>query len=679
MSDKNVKWHVPGRRAGLDDRIRAEFNIGPLVERVLVSRGIVSREAVSAALGIDLPAYDPFLMKDMDRAVARIEKEIAAGGKITVFGDYDVDGLTSAFILSDWLESKGVECSVYIPEREGEGYGMNSDALEKIAASGTKLIVSVDNGINAVEEAAAARALGMDMVVTDHHTPGPVLPDCCAVVDPHRVDCPYPNKHLAGVGVAFKLLCALERGAEAGLIARYGDMLSLGTVADVCEVTGENRRLLTAAEPVLTNTKNFGLRALASKCSCPAPTLGDIGFRLAPRLNAAGRMGSAADAMKLLKSADPAEAEANAELLCRANSRRQAVETKILSEAEALLAEEDVEENRGIVLYSESWKLGVLGIVAAKLADRFGVPVIMLADENGTLKGSARSGGDYDVFGAMSRAAQDIASCGGHRAAAGIKVSKENLPEFKKRFLAITRAEIPCGGLGRYIEADAEVEPGEINFRSVCELERLAPFGQGNKQPVFCMRDMRLASVATMSEGKHSRLDAEKAGSRLSAVWFGNNAEALGFANSDFADIVFTADINEFRGVKSVRLTLKDMAFSGDGAMETYRELINGGTSEKQPPSREVCAAVWNEVKNICQPVTADFLLRRVNRSCFVGSLELLAILRAFSESGLTLGPEFKTGSFFEEISITPAPPTGKKAALWETEIFKAFGKERAV
>ena len=676
MSEKCIKWLVRGKPERLDASVREEFNIGPLVERVLVSRGITQRDEVAQSLGIGLPAYDPFLMKDMDKAVSRINRAIEAGERITVFGDYDVDGLTSAFILSDWLENKGAACDVYIPEREGEGYGMNRDALEKIAASGTALIVSVDNGINAVEEAVAAKSMGMEMVVTDHHTPGAVLPDCCAVVDPHREDCPYPNKHLAGVGVAFKLLCALEGGKEESLIAKYGDMLALGTVADVCEVTGENRRLLTACEPVLRSTKNYGLRALCAKCSCPEPALGDIGFRLGPRLNAAGRMGSAIEALKLLKSPDPATAEANAEFLCQANSRRQSVETKIVSEAEKLAEDENAENDRALVLYSEDWKLGVLGIVASKLADKYGVPVIMLANENGLLKGSARSGGDYDVFSAMSRASEGIASCGGHRAAAGIKLAPENLGEFKKRFLAITSAEIPFGGLCSCIEIDSEVSPEDISYPSVTELERLAPFGQGNRQPVFCMKDALLAGVASMGDGRHSRLSVENSRMSFSAVWFGTSAQKLGFLNGDYADLVFTADINEFRGVRSVRLTLKDMAFSEERAMEEYRRLLSGGTCRNLPPTRESCAVVWNEIKNSSGEMTARELLHRVHRSLHIGCLELLAILRAFCEAGLTEGPEFVLWRFDEKINVVPAPPTGQKAALWDTEIFKAFGKE---
>ena len=676
MSEKCVKWLVRGKAEKLDEAIRNEFNIGPLVERVLVSRGITERDEVAMSLGIGLPTYDPFMMKDMDKAVNRINKALENKEHITVFGDYDVDGLTSAFILSDWLENKGAPCDVYIPEREGEGYGMNRDALEKIAEEGTTLIVSVDNGINAVEEAKAAGEMGMEMVVTDHHTPGAVLPDCCAVVDPHREDCPYPNKNLAGVGVAFKLLCALEGGNESRLIEKYGDMLSLGTIADVCEVTGENRRLLTECEPVLRSTKNYGLRALSAKCSCPEPTLGDIGFRLGPRLNAAGRMGSAIEALKLLKSADPAVAEMNADFLCQANSRRQSVETKIVSEAEMLVEDEDIENNRGLVLYSEEWKLGVLGIVASKLADKYGIPVIMLANENGLLKGSARSGGDYDVFSAMSRAAEGIASCGGHRAAAGIKLAPENLSEFKKRFLAITSAEIPYGGLCSCIEIDSEVCPADINYSSVVELERLAPFGQGNRQPVFCIKDTRLASVASMGDGKHSRLTVEKGKMNFSAVWFGNSAQKLGYMNGDYADLVFTADINEFRGVRSVRLTLKDMAFSEERAMEEFKALLSGGTCSALPPCREVCGVVWNEIKARSGEMTARELMHRVSRTVQIGCLELLAILRAFNEAGLTVGPSFEEWRFDEKISIIPSETAGQKVALWETDIFKAFGKE---
>ncbi|MGN1451026.1 MAG: single-stranded-DNA-specific exonuclease RecJ [Eubacteriales bacterium] len=677
MSEKRKKWLIRGGREGLAPSIREEFGIGALAERVLVSRGITEKNAVAEALGICLPEYDPFLMKDMDRAVERIRLEIEKKGKITVFGDYDVDGLTSAYILSDWLSANGADCMVYIPEREGEGYGMSGEALARIAQGGTTLVVSVDNGINAVEQAKTAKELGMDMVVTDHHTPSEMLPECCAVVDPHRADCPYPNKALAGVGVAFKLICALENGDEASVMARYGDMLALGTVADVCEVTGENRRLLTAAEKVLKNTKNPGLRALAAKCGCPSPGLSDIGFRLAPRLNAAGRMGSASDAMRLLQSPDAAQAEANAEFLCLANSRRQSIETKIAAEAETLAAEEDLGTAHALVLRGDDWKLGVIGIVAAKLADRFGVPVILMARENDILKGSARSGGDYDIFSAMSRAGDGIASCGGHRAAAGIKLPPENFGEFKRRFLEITSAEIPSAGLTATVEADAEVEPGDISFASVAELERFAPFGQGNSQPVFCLRDMRIVQCAPMGDGRHSRLTLERDGARLGAVWFGASVQQLGYCSGDFADLVFTADINEFRGVKSVRLTVKDMCLSEERAMEQYRGLLSGGTRPENAPSREDCAAVWNELKTAWGTTTTDALLKKVCRVRSVGILPFLAILRAFEESGLTCGPEYREWSLSEKITIEPANRSGEKVQLWNTEIFKAFGKER--
>ena len=650
----------------------AEFGYGPLVAKVLAARGVSARADIARALGQDLPVCDPATMRDLPAAAARIREELERGGRITVFGDYDVDGLTASYLLWDWLRRRGADCGVYLPEREGEGYGMSAAALEKIASDGTALIVSVDNGITAVEEAALAARLGMDMVVTDHHTPGETLPDCCAVVDPHRADCPYENKELAGVGVAFKLLCLLDEGGEAAVMQRYGDMLALGTVADMCGVTGENRRLLAAAEPVLRQTKNPGLRALAAKAGCPQPRLIDIPYRLGPRLNAAGRMGSASMAFELLRSGDAAEAEANAEVLAQLNARRQAVENRIAAEAEAMVDPAAVERERGIVLRGDGWKLGVLGIVAAKLVERHGVPVILATEDGGVLKGSARTAGEYDLYGAMQRAAEGIGLCGGHRAAAGIKMEPARFDEFRRRFLAVTAAEA-AGGEGRVVEADCEAEPSELTTANVAALERLAPFGPGNRQPAFCLRDVRVASVSPTKTGRHTRLTLEKGGAVLTAFWFGRGLEAIDVGPGDLIDLIVSAEIEEYRGLKSVRCVVTDAMLSGERATERLRALLSGQREPLPPPSREACAVVWSALAGQTGPLSARTLLRRVVRRREMDSLTVLAALEAFAEAGLVTGPDCRRLAFGETADVALPDRGGEKAALWETAVFKAF------
>jgi single-stranded-DNA-specific exonuclease len=677
------KWEIREHGGFLSDAAVSEFKISPLLRKVLEARGITDRESVRKLLcSQSTDFHDPFLLKDMDKAVSRIKQAIANGERITVYGDYDVDGITSVYILSSCLKSKGADVHTYIPERESEGYGVNTEALRKIASGGTTLLITVDNGIAAADELKYASEAGMDVIVTDHHEPWPELPDCRAVIDPRRPDCPYPFKELAGVGVVFKLLCALE-GGDCGLFEKYGDMVALGTIADVMSLTGENRLITDRGLKLIENTENPGLAALI-KASCKGEiNISSVGYRLLPRLNAAGRMSSAVQALALLESKTVEEAEVYAASLCELNRKRQECEARVFAEALQMIESgmEEISDTRVIVLYNTSWKLGVIGIVASRLAEKYGLPAVLMTLEDNMVKGSARSIEGYNIYSAIARAVEGLGSCGGHMMAAGVKLPPENIEKFKKALGAITRAEIKARAYPPLL-IDCEISPEMACIEQVADLSRLEPYGAGNPQPLFCLKQVEIADIAAIGGGRHTRLLFEKAGTLLTAIYFGMEPKRLPYHTGDIIDAAFYLEVNVFRGLSSVRLNIRDLrpAFRtlerAEAAMHTYRDLIEPGNCVfgLKRPERAVFASVWRAVKSLCGGTTlciSPALLYKNLRSCgFAGDeLAMIVSLRAFYESGLLAGLTFLEYDFYGEMRLELNPDAPQKVDLDKTGI----------
>ena len=541
--------------------------INPLVSVFMASKGVTDLDAVRALMG-DAPAeiHDPFLMAGMDKAVARIRTAVENGERIAIYGDYDVDGITSCVILAQWLRLKDADFVIYIPGRFFEGYGLNCPALDILKERGVSLVVTVDCGITAIEEAEYAESLGMELVITDHHECREDLPKACAVVDPKRPDCMYPHKTLAGVGVVFKLLCALERDACMDeMFRRYGDLVAVGTIADVMPVTGENRELIRRGLRVINSDPRPGLFRLLRETypERGKVTAATVGFTIAPRLNAAGRMGQTSLSVDLLLTEDDAEAEKLTAELIRLNAERRRLEIETYEDAATLLPESG--PDGPIVLAKRGWYQGVTGIVAAKMAERYLLPAIIISiDEDGMGRGSCRSFGTFGIYGALRTCEDILDNYGGHEMAAGVTIEEENIGELRRRVTRYYNESIVTE-LKRGLILDFEVEKPELlTIQNVEALERLEPFGNGYPPPCLCIKNAELTALYSIGAGKHTRLRIEKSGKNLDCIYFSMPSEDLAVSEGMLVDVAFGPQINEFRGRTGVQLFVVDIKAADD-------------------------------------------------------------------------------------------------------------------
>ncbi|MBE6997666.1 MAG: single-stranded-DNA-specific exonuclease RecJ [Ruminococcaceae bacterium] len=583
------RWKIAGQRAEAPEALlRAGYS--PLLAAVLAVRGYATPEAARQFLDVDERLLgDPLMLADMPQAVMRLTRAIAAGEHIAVYGDYDVDGITSTCMLTDYLRRRGVKCDWYIPDRLEEGYGVNSAAIDTLKARGVTLIVTVDCGVTTVEEAAYASGLGVDMIITDHHECRDALPDAIAVVDPKRPDCLYPSHDLAGVGVAFKLLCALE-GDAGTILDRYADLVAVGTVADVMPLVGENRYIVQRGLEKLESAPRPGLRALLEEVGLAGKrvTATNIGFTLAPRLNASGRLGQVESAMHLLLSDSAREAAGCAADLCQLNRDRQDLEAEIWQQAQEMLGH--TAPDAPIVLAREAWHQGVIGIAASRLAEAFSVPAIMICLDGDKGKGSCRSCGGFNLFTALSECSQYLEGFGGHALAAGLTIRRENIAAFRTAFTDYYRshAEECVSTLEIDLCADS---PGLLTLQCVEDLERLEPCGTGNPRPRLCLMGAILTDLTPIGGGRHLRVRLEKFGEQYEAVFFHQTAESLGVRTGDCVDAAFFPQINEFRQKRSVQLLLSDLRQHRPDAAAA---ILRGEIPEDAPaPARSDFESLW--------------------------------------------------------------------------------------
>ncbi|MDR1590365.1 MAG: single-stranded-DNA-specific exonuclease RecJ [Oscillospiraceae bacterium] len=540
-------------------------NVNPLVAVFLASRGITSISAVSEFMGSDISAvHDPFLLIDMDKAVSRVRSAVENGERIAVFGDYDVDGMTASALMAGYLQSLGAPCEIYIPGRNEEGYGVNCPALDALRGRGVTLVVTVDCGATAIPEAEYAKSIGIDLVITDHHECQGGIPDTIAVVDPKRPDCPYPNKALSGVGVAFKLVCAMERGLTdtETLLETFGDYVAIGTIADIMPLAGENRVLIRRGLAMLNKKERPGLRRLmAEACSDRSEiNTSAVGFMLAPRLNAAGRMGRTSLSVAVLMTRDDDEAARLTSELCELNAQRRKVESEIYAQALEELANHPPDRKGPIVLACEGWYQGVLGIVAARIAEQYMLPAVMIGiDANGVGRGSCRSFGVFRMYSALRTCEDLLVNYGGHEMAAGLTIPAGDVGELRRRLRKyydehVTVAPVPT------IYLDFEVEkPGLLSLKNVSQLEKCEPFGNGFIPPCMCFRNAHLRVLQSVGGGAHCRMKIEKNGMKFDCIFFSATPSSIGVAQDDRVDIAFAPQVNEFRGWKNVQLHVIDI------------------------------------------------------------------------------------------------------------------------
>lgn len=650
---KYKKWNqaAPDRSAVL---ALVEAGLPALAATVLCARGVDTPEAAAAFLAAaDAPLHDPMLLRDMDRAVERMERALAGNEYIAVYGDYDVDGITSTCLLTRFLSARGARVLPYIPDRLEEGYGLNREAVELLADKGVTLIVTVDCGITAVEEARYAASLGLDVIITDHHECKDELPQAVAVVDPHRRDCGYPFPCLAGVGVALKLALALTPGPERErVLSEYADLAAIGTVADVMQLSGENRAIVRRGLQALAQTRRPGLRALIREAGAEgkALTASCIGFTLAPRINAAGRMGCAPVAAELLLTEDPGRAEALSHALCALNRERQSIEGHIYEECLARLERESAGQRRSIVLAGEGWHQGVVGIVASRLAEKYACPTFMICVQDGRGKGSCRSFGGFNLFRALESCADLLDGFGGHALAAGFTILEEHIGAFRQRIDRCVEEWTGEHELESALEVDAEL-PDEnlLTVEEVAGLDLLEPYGAGNPKPVFSLPGCTVSSLTEVGGGRHLKLRLSRGGHLLDAIFFSVGAAETGVAPGDRIDVTFTPQINEFRGNRSVQLQLCDLRpaptrMAAEQAL--YERLRRGEALSAQEaaaliPSRAEFTAVWRYLSGHARlgrvEDTARRLARGVSRTYGIKEtvMRTMVCLEVLDEHGL--------------------------------------------
>ena len=537
----------------------------PLAAMVLASRGIKDERQAHQYLDCSAPLPDPFLLTDMNRAAARVTKALETGEKIAIFGDYDVDGITSTCLLTDFLRQRGADCVPYIPGRLEEGYGLNPIAIHQLHQQGVTLIITVDCGITAMDEADLCRSLGIDLVITDHHECKDTLPAAVAIVDPHRPDGGYPHRNLSGVGVAFKLASALC-GSQEQILQRYADMVCLGTVADVMPLQGENRVFVARGLEVLQNNPRPGLAALMAQCGCERDLLNasSVGYMLSPRINAAGRMGKIDLAVELFLTQDAAQAEELAKALCELNRQRQTVESDIYRQAVEMLPEGRQPE--AIVLADENWHQG-----------------------------------GFNLFSSLTALSSLLESYGGHELAAGFTIHRTRIADFREQICALAREYYTDDSPRTVLDADCIIPPEMLTLSNIESLSSLEPCGNGCPKPVLIMEKLTVDRISQVGNGRHMRLRLRCGRYNLNAIYFSATPESASIAQGDLVDVAFLPQINEFRGERTAQMNVLDIRPSckAECSWESsgYRALCAGTLRREQAqhllPDRSMLSMVW--------------------------------------------------------------------------------------
>ena len=558
----NKKWQIFEPDKNKIEEIKSKYKVNQLLATILANRNILKEEDIRLFLNPTRnDFYNPFLITDMDIAVNRIIKAIENKENITIYGDYDVDGITSITVLKSFLNDIGVETNTYIPNRLIEGYGLNKEAIDKISKKGCNLMITVDCGISAIEEIEYANSLGIETIITDHHEAGNEIPKAIAVIDNKRKDSKYPFRELAGVGVVFKLIQAigitLKLKEESYL--KYLDIVCIGTISDIVPLVDENRVIAKLGLLLVAQTKNIGLRSIINSSGYNKIDSNTISFGVAPRINACGRMGKAEEALELFLSKDKNEVNELTNKLNEHNRKRQETEKAIFENALEKIKAEHLDENKAIIVGGENWHHGVIGIVSSKITEMYFKPSILLSfEEDGIGKGSGRSIPGFDLHEALMKCSDTIEKFGGHSMAVGITVKKDNLEKFKKEFEQIaTQSKID--EIIPIINIDAKVDLSDIDKEMVESLKQLEPFGEANKMPVFAFKNLKIDSIRALSEGKHLKLTLKDNNYIINAIGFNIGYLANEYRIGDKIDVAGVLEINTFNGVDNLQININDI------------------------------------------------------------------------------------------------------------------------
>ena len=612
------RWQIGAPDIRKAELLAKQGGITQLCAEILVSRGIETIEAAQQALNVS-ELTDPFLLRDMDKAVERILAAVDSGERICVYGDYDCDGVTSTVMLTDWLLCAGADVQWYIPTRK-EGYGMRTDRLRELHEEGVSLIITVDNGISAIEEAKAIREMGMELVVTDHHRPGDELPEAAAVVDPFRPDCPSPYKTICGAVVVLKLIAALDGGDWEPAMEQFGDLAALATIADVMPLDGENRFIVQRGLQLLANTERMGLISLMAVCGIDEgkPVSSQTAaFQLIPRINAAGRFASASIAAKLLLTDDPDEAQLLAGQLHALNNERRETEQRITAEIMAEIAKQPKLLNQRVLVFAgEGWHHGVIGIVAARLMERFGKPCFLMAkDEEGGYRGSARSFGAFSVFECLKACEEHLVRYGGHPGAGGFTVADAERDAFFAAIEAYAAAQHPQMPV-MTVQAERALEPQKLTPENVAGLSVLEPFGAGNPKPRFVLPEMTVTELVPLSGGAHTKIRLRSGNVQHEVLMFRVRPEETGILPGQKLDFLIEAEAGEYNGRPSLTLRAEDFreseraqeqAIAAQAAYEAYcrgEQLPAPAYYQRMCPHRHDLVAVYQMVQQAPLTIT---------------------------------------------------------------------------
>ncbi len=558
----NKKWKIYETNKEKVQQIKNKYQINELLATVLVNRNILKEEEIRLFLNpTRADFYNPFLITDMEIAVERIIEAVKNKEEITIYGDYDVDGITSITVLKSFLKDIGLEASVYIPNRLEEGYGLNKEAIDQISQNGCDLMITVDCGISAIDEIAYANSLGIETIVTDHHEAGNELPKALAVIDNKRKDSKYPFRELAGVGVVFKLIQALgiKLGLKEEAYLKYLDIVCVGTISDIVPLVDENRVIAKLGLMLVNQTKNIGLRSIIHSSGYTQIDSNTISFGVAPRINACGRMGKAEEALELFLSSNIQKVNDLTKKLNEHNRQRQETEKAIFESAIKIIETEHLNEKKAIIVGGKNWHHGVIGIVSSKITDMYFKPSILLSfEEDEVGKGSGRSIPGFDLHEALTKCSDTIEKFGGHSMAVGITIKKEKLEDFKQEFEKIA-TENKIDEIMPIINIDAKIGLSDLNKEMVESLKNLEPFGEANKMPIFAFKNLKIDSIRALSEGKHLKLTLKDNNYIINAIGFNMGYLAEEYRIGDKIDVAGMLEINTFNGADNLQINMKDI------------------------------------------------------------------------------------------------------------------------
>ncbi len=673
------KWKVSSCDKDVAASIAESCGIEPFAAYILCLRGYTDEYEVDSFL-YDGEISDPYTLPDMEKAVFAIKEAINSGKLITVFGDYDADGVTATALLYMYLKSKGANVDFYIPDRSLEGYGLNEEAIFTLKENGTELIITVDNGISAIKEVQLAKDLGIEMVITDHHRPGESLPKALAVVDPYREDYDGEFKQWAGVGIAFKLASALEDGDDEKILSDYADIIALGTIADVVPLKGENRILVRRGIESINSGKSVGLSALKEMAAAGRwINSTSAAFILAPRLNAAGRMGSAKRALELLVTNSKSKAESLSEEICSANDLRKKEEKEIqMAVLEQLANEPSIKYSRVIVACGENWHQGVIGIVASRICNLFGKPTIIISKDNGSAKGSGRSISGFSLYDALFNVKDVLDKFGGHTLAAGMSLPAENIEIFRKRINEYAEQIEPVFPT---LKIDCKLNPATLSLDLLKALTVLEPCGADNSQPLFGLYNMQISSIQSVGNGRHLKLNLRRGSSNMTAMYFSMPVTEFIYDSGDYVDLAVRLDKNEYMGETKLSVHVKNIRFAGADDDEVlnckylYEKFKRGETltlkeAEKLRPERTLQEKLYRYIreKGTCF-ANAEMLCKRL-------SLETNKI--AAIKVALDVFYEMSLIEYTQD-NMKISPTIGVRADLNNSQILLSLGRREAL